>query len=89
MPANSSVFDFFMDVNGDTELTPLDALMVINMINRAGGTVTPTPAGGGNNQLQAQNMSAEEAFALAVDQAMGDMDDDDEVENRSLNPFAR
>jgi hypothetical protein len=34
-------------------------------------------------------MSAEEAFALAVDQAMGDMDDDEEVENRSLNPFAR
>jgi hypothetical protein len=88
LPANASIVDFFMDVNGDLNLTPLDALMIINMINNSGGTVTPSNGGAGGNQaLQAQNMTADEAFALAVDHALSQMGKDEEED--ALNPFAR
>src|SRR5207253_9309169 len=86
LPANASIVDCFMDVNGDSSLTPLDALMIINMINNSGGTVTPSNGGAGGNQaLQAQNMTADEAFALAVDQALSQMGKDEEED--ALNPF--
>jgi hypothetical protein len=89
-PAAQSLVDFFMDVNGDTFLTPLDALMIINQLNKNGGVINPgnNNAGAGNNQaLQAQNMTASEAFALAVDQALSQMGDDEEED--AVNPFAR
>jgi hypothetical protein len=85
-PAGETLNSYFMDVNGDELLTPLDALMIINALNKQGVNITPGN-GGGNNQLQAQNMTANEAFALAVDQALSQMGEDEEDD--AVNPFAR